>query len=214
MASILDNFNIANRSKIMNPKSAITMLNPTSSVNRQEKKDKYKKFLEDQYGSTGTELTQKELAKEFEKQSGMHIGDGLDEFQEKSILDTNINAATNATNAARQADIDQFQGLAPMAQRKLLGGLNARGLGSSVAAGGSGSGYLGALANRQASDLGGIELGYDNLLNSLAQRRRAGKYDIGGFYDDLSNAKKQAKNNEAGFLDYLGGAIEGISSFI
>jgi hypothetical protein len=140
--------------------------------------------------------------------------DDFSKQQDRIKLGSEYDEASSALGDARTADVNEFQSLAPMAQRKLLGSLNSRGLGSSVAAGGAGSGYMSSLANRQASTLGDIELGYQNLGQNLANRKKAGQIGISDFYNDLGFAKEQARGKKADFFDFLGGIIGGAKDFL
>lgn len=122
--------------------------------------------------------------------------------------------AEDAVRKTMGADIDEFQGLAPLASRRLLGSLNARGLGTSVMAGGQGTGALTGLAQRHAKGLGDIKLGYEDLLGNLAEQKKRGGIDTANFYRDFSLAKQNAKSKEAGVLDYLSAGIGAASAFI
>lgn len=175
-------------------------------------------WLNNTYGTTGTSEGYDKLLGEYAKYSGINAsqwqGDSTRKRLEKDILNTNISASSAAADKAKQADIAQYQALAPLAQQKLLGSLNARGLGSSVMAGGSGTGYMSSLANQQMQGLGNIEQNYQDLQQGLAARKQAGKYDINGFYNDLGNARTKAAAQGGGLMDWLGGAVGAMGALI
>lgn len=137
-------------------------------------------------------------------------GRGLmgDKDIEKIVQQNNYDAAEKSLAPAEQADVAEYQRTSPMAQRKLIGQLNARGLGSSLMAGGSGSGAYSELLNRQASGLAGIQSGYQGLQNSLEQQLASGKIDTNQYYQQLGAQRAMAKQlqqqNSFGLDDIFG----------
>ena len=101
--------------------------------------------------------------------------------------------ANDALKPAEAADVAEFNRTAPFAQRRLLGGLNARGLGSSVMAGGSGSGALGELSNRQQNQLGSIESGYQGIANNLERGKASDQINMDSFYQQLAQQRAYAQ---------------------
>lgn len=131
-----------------------------------------------------------------------------DKLLEKKVQDYNYNYATGQVGNAEAADVNEYMRVSPMLQRKMLGSLNSRGLGSSVLAGGSGSGYLGELSNKQQSGLFGLKSGYQGLRDQLEQQHLAGNLDINSFYNALAQRKAYAQSlkDQQGdlFTDILG----------
>lgn len=122
--------------------------------------------------------------------------------------------AVKAAKAAQEADVNRYNELVPLSRNKLMGSLNARGLGTSVMGGGQGTGALSSLAQRLSSGLGDINLGYQDLLQNLAAQHKAGEYNISDFYRNMELAKQKSKEGEAGVLDYLGGLINAGSAYL
>ena len=108
----------------------------------------------------------------------------------------------DAIKGAQAADIAEYQPLGALGARKALGGLNARGLGTSVLAGGQGTGALTALGDRFKKGLGDINLGYEQLLNNAAAQQKSGSFNISDAYGNLDLARRRAKSNQADFFDF------------
>lgn len=118
---------------------------------------------------------------------------------------TAYETAIGALRPAQEADVAEYQRLAPLAQSRLLGSLNARGLGASVAAGGSGSGALGELSNQQQQGLFGIQSGYQDLANQLERQKAGDQIDLDAFFGNLgrqrSFAMQQRKSMQPDVFD-------------
>jgi len=141
----------------------------------------------------------------YEQQYGTYA-DPLNKAKEKYDLNTNYATAQGALQPAASADIAEYQRTSPLAQRRLLGGLNARGLGSSVAAGGSGSGAIGELSNRQQSGLYNIQSGYQSLANQLDKQKAGDAINLDSFYQSIARqrelARQLSQQNTANPLDF------------
>jgi len=133
-----------------------------------------------------------------------------DEYgQEKSKeeISNEYQKARAALGSQSEADIEEFMRQSPILQGRALGALNARGLGSSVASGGSGTGYLDELARSRAEGFTDMESLYQGLGNQLDLAEKGELIDLSGFYDQLSRARRENqianKQNQAGPLDFL-----------
>ncbi len=127
---------------------------------------------------------------------------------QKAETSSNYNQALGALTPAMNADVGEYQRVSPFAQRKLLGGLAGRGLGTSVMAGGSGSGAMSELANRQQAGLFGIQSGYQDLANQLEKQKAGEDIDLDAFFSNLSSrrnyARQMAQQQQTDVWDILG----------
>jgi hypothetical protein len=137
---------------------------------------------------------------------------------DKYNLDTNYNAATSSLTPAAEADTAEYNRLSPLAQRRLIGNLNSRGLGASLAAGGSGSGAYSELLNSQAQGLGNLQAGYQDLSNQLERQKASDTIDMDSFYRSLAGQREYArqlqKQNAFGFEDILGLGLGAAKGFL
>ena len=153
----------------------------------------------------------------FGKQYNEYV-DSLTKAEQKKTLDTNYGAAMGSLTPAKEADVAEYQRTSPFVQRKLLGSLNARGLGSSVLAGGSGSGALSELAAKQQSGLQGIKQGYQGMYDELERQKAGDNIDMDSFYSQLGRQREYARQqqiaNRPDFFDFAKPLVSGASLFI
>ena len=117
-------------------------------------------------------------------------------------MNTDYGEFGKAIEGGREADLAEYMPLGYLAARKTLGGLNARGLGTSVMAGGQGTGALTSLADRFKKGAGDIGLGYDQLRDNAAAQQKSGSFNISDAYGNLDLARRRAKSNQADFFDF------------
>jgi len=117
----------------------------------------------------------------------------INSLKGQADVTNSYNQAQSALVPAEQADVNEFNRTSPFVQRQMLGMLNSRGLGSSVLAGGSGSGGLSELANRQKSELSNIQGGYQSLSDSLTQGLKGSNINYQDFLNSLQGQQAAAQ---------------------
>jgi hypothetical protein len=129
--------------------------------------------------------------------------------QQNSLADT-YNGAYTDTEAQHVQDATDYDALAQLQQRKLVGNINQGGMGFSMLNKGYGTGAGQELAYNQGQAKGNLNSEYANLENALTTGFNNNQGDLSQFWTDFSNTQsniaKQKQAQSAGPLNYLGTA--------
>ena len=127
----------------------------------------------------------------------------------KTTQNNNL-AGYNSTNAANAKDLGYLQ-QASIAQNRLLGQLNSRGLLNSFENGGAGTADMQQLQNTLNGSVQDQGLGLQNELNGLNQNDAMYQMALANYNSEMNNFSNAQKQNIPGLSDILGLGVSALS---
>lgn len=127
----------------------------------------------------------------------------------KTTQNNNL-AGYNTTNAANAKDLGYLQ-QASIAQNRLLGQLNSRGLLNSFENGGAGTADMQQLQNTLNGSVQDQGLGLQNELNGLNQNDAMYQMALANYNSEMNNFSNAQKQNIPGLSDILGLGVSALS---